>query len=594
MTDKTPPTLLQNLSDSQKKLGVLAIAGIIILGATGSLAYWLFIGRTQVPKNMQLGANVVPQNSLMTISLSTNERQWENLRSFGTANTQAAFDQSLVQLRDQFQIQTKLDYLKDIQPWVGQEVTWAYLAPEIAEEETQSEEERVVMLQEPSWVMIVPIANPLKAKEISGKLVNQELTKRTYKDIEIQETPPDAEVVFSSTVLEGRYLVISSAPEATDRVIDTFKGKASVASTPGYKNALEQLGSSSALARVYVNIPEATRVAAANSVRPIAPEELEKMETNQGLAATVEVVSNGLLFKGITWLSNQADQKLTTDSLGLDLGTYMPSDTLFMLTGSNFNQVWNQYTTGVEGNPLAPLNPQGLKQGLLDTTGLNLEEDLLKWMDGEFAIAMIPANQAGSPIPFGFAVMVNTGDRETADQTFTTLDGVMKDKYQMQINSETVGETEITQWQLPFGIVDISRAWLSDDLVMMTFGAAIANRLITPPETPLASSEAFKTSIPTGLSPQSGYFYADMERLFNQNLPLPIIMPPNQDNLFKAFDSIGLTSAITSPRTTRYDLLVRLKKGQTPGPLPSPSLNPSPTPEPSPEASPESSEESPE
>lgn len=590
MSTKTPPTVLQKLSDSQKKLGLLAIAGIVILGATGSLAYWLFVGRTQVPKDMQLGANVVPQNSLMTISLSTNERQWDNLRSFGTPNTQAALDQSLAQLRDQFQTQTKLDYLQDIQPWVGQEVTWAYLAPDIAEDETLSEEERMVMLEQPSWVMIVPIANPLKAQEISGKLVDQELTKRTYKEIEIQESKPNAEVVFSSTVLEGRYLVISSAPDATDRVIDTFKGEASVASTPGYKNALEQLGTSSALARVYVNVPEATKVAAANSVRPIAPEELEQLETNQGLAATVEVVSNGLLFKGITWLSNQAEQKLTPESLSLDLGEYVPSDTLIMLTGSNFNQVWNQYTTGVEGNPLAPLNPEGLKQGLLDTTGLNLEEDLLEWMDGPFAIAMVPADGSASPIPFGFAVMVNTGDRERADQTFASLDRVMQDKYQVEINSETMGETEVTQWQLPFGIIDISRGWLRDDLVMMTFGAAIANRLIAPAEDSLATNEAFNTSIPEGLSQQSGYFYADIERLFNQNLPLPIIMPPDQDNLFKAFNSIGVTSAITSPRTTRYDLLVRLKKGQDPGPLPSPSLNPSPTPEPSPEASPDPSE----
>jgi len=591
MTDKTPPTVQQNPSNSQKKLGLLAIAGIIILGATGSLAYWFFIGRTKVPQDMQLGANVVPQNSLMTISLSTNERQWDNLRSFGTPNTQAAFDQILVQLRDQFQTQTQLDYIEDIQPWVGQEVTWAYLAPEITEDQTLSEEERMVMLEEPSWVMIVPIANPLKAQEISGKLVDQDLTKRTYKDIEIQETQPDAEVVFSSTVLEGRYLVISSAPEGTERVIDTFKGAASVASTPGYKNALEQLGTSSALARVYVNVPEATRVAAANSVRPIAPEELEQLETNQGLAATVEVASNGLLFKGITWLSNQAEQKLTSDSLSLDLGEYVPSDTLMMLTGSNFNQVWNQYTTGVEGNPLAPLNPEGLKQGLLDTTGLNLEEDLLAWMDGPFAIAMIPADQSASPIPFGFAVMVNTGDRETADQTFTSLDQTMEDQYQVQINSETIGETEVTQWQLPFGIIDISRAWLSDDLVVMTFGAAIANRLIVPPEDSLATSETFRSSIPEGLSSQNGYFYADIERLFNQNLPLPIIIPPDQESLFQALNSIGVTSAITNPRTTRYDLLVRLKKGQEPGPLPSPSLNPSPTPELSPEPSEEESQE---
>ncbi len=580
---------MTNKFDKTPLFLAIGIAVIVISG--GSFGYWFLIRRNQIPKDMQLGANVVPQNSLITISLSTNERQWEQLRSFGTAETQAAFDQSLVQLRDQFQTQTQLNYLKDIQPWVGQEVTWAYLSPEITEETApSSQEKRMVMVAEPSWVMIVPIANPIKAKEISGKLVDQQLTKRTYKDVEIQETQPDATVVFSSAVLQGRYLVISSDPAGTDRVIDTLKGGASVASTPGYKQALEQLGSSAAVARLYVNIPEATKVAAANSVRPISPDELAKVQTNQGLAATLDLVGNGLLFKGITWLNAQSDQKLQDSEMNVELASYVPSDTLMMLAGSNLSEAWDQYATGVKGNPLAPLNPEGLKKGLSESTGLDLQEDWLKWMNGAFAIAMIPATgDAASAIPFGLAMMVNTSDRDSATKTFATLDQVMKDKYKVETSSQTIGGKEVTAWKLPFGIVNISRTWLTDTLVVITFGAPITERLVTPPETPLATSESFKDSVPLNLTPQNGFFYADIERLFNQNLPLPIMLPPEQDNLLKAFDSIGLTAAITTPRTTRYDLLVRLKKGKTPGPLPTPALSPSPTPEPSPSVSPEAS-----
>ncbi|MDJ1185640.1 DUF3352 domain-containing protein [Roseofilum casamattae] len=572
----------------------IGIAALIVVGS--SLAYWLFLGRGRVPADMQLGANVVPQDSLLTVSLSTNERQWEQLREFGTTDTQAAFDESLAQLRDQFQLQTQLDYVKDIQPWVGQEVTWAYLAPKTTlDEEDVEESEPLVLVEEPSWLIVVPIANPLKAKELSDKLVDQELTKRTYKDIEIQETQPDADVVFSSTVLNGRYLVMSSTPEGTNRAIDTFKGAPSVASTPGYKQALEQLSESSSFARLYVNIPEATKVAAANSVQPISPEELQQLQTNQGLAATMNVVTKGLLFKGVTWLSPQSEEKLTPSSSDLDLSAYVPDDTLMMLAGSDLSMLWSQYASGVEGNPLAPLNPEALQQGLSETTGLNLEEDILKWMDGEFAIAMIPAAEGtAGAIPFGFAVMANTSDRETADKTFASLDEVMQERYNMEISTETVAEKDVIKWTLPFGIVDISRSWLTDNLVVMTFGAPISDRIVSTPPSPLSTSQGFKSSLPQGLNSQSGYFYADMERLFNEDLPLPIILPPDRDNLFKAFDAIGVTAAVTSPRTTRYDLLLRLKQGNKPGPLREPVSSPAPAPDPAPapseEAAPEASE----
>jgi len=50
---------------------------------------------------MPVGANIIPQDALLTLSLS-DSAQWQVLREFGTPQTQAELDKNLAQLRDRF------------------------------------------------------------------------------------------------------------------------------------------------------------------------------------------------------------------------------------------------------------------------------------------------------------------------------------------------------------------------------------------------------------------------------------------------------------------------------------------------------------
>lgn len=113
----------------------LSTAGLLICG--GIAAYWIFSQGQTSSRDLPVGANIIPQDALFAVSLTTDSQQWQKLREFGTKATQAELDKNLVQLHhylqsatgDRFFANNGYNFQKDIQPWVGNEVTIAVLAP---------------------------------------------------------------------------------------------------------------------------------------------------------------------------------------------------------------------------------------------------------------------------------------------------------------------------------------------------------------------------------------------------------------------------------------------------------------------------------
>ncbi len=199
------------MTKNQKTPLLLAAPAAALLIANGTAAYW-FLAQKQkeVLDTMPVGVEVVPQDALMSISMTTNQEQWQKLRQFGTPETQAAFDARLVELRDRLLIANGYDYSKDIQPWVGSEVTVAFLSSA-----GPSPSSSTLTQSEKPLVMVMPVANPLLAKQLLAKqLLDQQESQetwveRSYKGIKIKETQKTADELYSTAVLSTRYLVVT-------------------------------------------------------------------------------------------------------------------------------------------------------------------------------------------------------------------------------------------------------------------------------------------------------------------------------------------------------------------------------------------------
>ncbi len=186
----------------------------------------------------------------MVLTLNTDAQQWQQLRSFGTSNSQKAFDKTLTDLRNQVFTQNGIDYNQDIAPWVGPEVTIAQLSPQ-SELSNASEEVPSALSPQP-MVAVLPIGDPLRASQAlsdSPDLAQRQWSERIYKDVKIRAAKPQENGASAAqrlhckmAVVENRLVVVTNSVRSMNQAIDSFRDvKQSLARTPGYASALGQI-----------------------------------------------------------------------------------------------------------------------------------------------------------------------------------------------------------------------------------------------------------------------------------------------------------------------------------------------------------------
>ena len=584
---------------------LLGTAGVFVLG--GAVA-WVVLRRQPSATNVPLGAELVPQDALIAISVSTNPDQWEQLQKFGTPQTRASLNQGLQQLRDRVLDANGYSYEEDIQPWVGEEAMLALL-PKLPGEDIPTPEpvpspspsptenngdndpsdnpagsEGAVGSTAPQQPMlaVLPIARPENARNLlnEANLSGKPLVERTYNGIVIRETQNTTEQNLSFAVFDARFLAIANNSRAIEEAVDTFQSGESIVETPGYASSLQQIQAPEPLARLYVNIPVAAAFAAAGSSRPGTPENLGQMQQNQGLAATIKLEADGVLVKGVSWLKPDSNKTLTVENNARTMPSRLPANTSLMISGGNLQRLWQDYAQGAAANPIAPIPPERLQQGIQSSLGMDWEQDFLAWMDGEFAIALVPANQdEAEPFVAALAILAQTNDRRAAETAMKKLDAAMEENQGFTVAPAQIAGKDVVNWTSQFGGLTATRGWLDGNIAFLVLGAPVAETIVPKPEESLAESDFFQRAVPTELEPNNGHFLADLDRA-SANIFSIVQLPPGLRTLTGGIRSIGVTAAVSNDRATRYDVFVSLKKSDEPVPVP--TLSPSPSPDESP------------
>ncbi|HEY9296618.1 MAG TPA: DUF3352 domain-containing protein [Phormidium sp.] len=582
---------------------ILTSAAIAALIGGGTAAYWVLIQDKYSSGNLPVGANLIPQDALMALSVSTNERQWQQLREFGTPQSQAAFEQSLTKLSDRFLTANGYNYQQHIQPWIGKQVTLAFLSPPqktsegkltkqitpAAESETPESEAPEPAKQ--SVVMVLPIDNPIQAKQIleqpQSPFNKNQWTERDYNGVPIKETKVSEDESYSTAVIDGKFLVITTDARGIERVIDTYKGAASLANTPGYTEASEKIASNQSFAKLYVNIPAAA-VAANTSMQRMSPQGLAQIQQQQGLASNIILESQGIKFKNISWLKPNSTRRYQISNNATIMPQQLPANTLMMVSGGNLRQFWQEYVQGAESNPITPFKPEELRKAVKSFTELDLDQDLVSWMGGEFSLSLIPATkseQADSQSPNigpGIAFMVKTSDRQTAEKNLAQLNEIMSDKYKFKAERSQLGNQPVVNLVSPVLGIKMSQGWLDGNIAFLTLGAPITEEIAPRPRNNLTQNQLFRSTVPNELNPNNGHFFIDIERMgvdstanllsFFLRLSPDITTQNNLRNQLSPMQAIGVTAAVSDERTSRFDIFVKLKKVSQGGMLPAPNV----------------------
>ena len=547
----------------QKKAKFLIPAVGAALVVAGGVATYLYLkGGPSGNISDALGsAKLVPDEATMTAYISTDPQVWSKLEEFGTPEAQKLVAKGLEDFKKDLTKDSNISYEKDLKPWLGG-VMFAVLPPN-AIQPTQSNSQST---SEPNLLMVVGVKDKLAALDFSKKLKSQKDVKTKeidYKGEKITETIENKGQPNYSTILNDR-IVFSLNKESVQQAIDTYKGEASFASKPGADKIFNQnVNLQNTLVQVYVPDYADTvkQLIATNPSSQIPPQTLEQLKQVKSMIGGIGIDDAGIRMKATVNLEPQIASFQYPDSSS-NLINLFPVNTILSANGKDLKDLWSSFIKHSQDNP-------ELKQALqqtrsqLQNVNINLDKDIFGWMDGEFALALIPANQGIlANTGFGGALVFDTSDRKTAQATLDKINNIAQNQLPISIDKAKIGDRDVTQWQIPGQGALVTQGWLDNDTVFMAVGDSVAKAIASPKGESLKNSDNFKATAGSLQQPNSGYFYLNMDQSMSivNRFAAGQPIPPEAKTILTSIRGMGMTAKSPNKGTSQLEFLLALKR----------------------------------
>ena len=539
-----------------KKL-ILPILGATVVAAGGAAAYFHFNRPAGDLSSPLASAKVVPDEAFMAAFVSTDQTTWSKLSQFGTPEAQKLLTQSLQDLQKSAIKDNKIDFEKDLQPWMGDIMVAALPAQGQA--------------KTPDALIVIGIKDKTAALAFANKMKNEAgvtATETDYKGVKITKAvnQKNSESPTYMAVLSD-YLLIGSSQGSLERAIDTSKGEPSLASKPGAEDLLTNgVKVQNPVARFYV-LDYAALFQEMAKTEPSAsqfpPSLVDQLKQIQGVAFGVGIDDAGVRVKGVGKLIPNSKIQVEYKPAPGKVIAQFPADTMAMLSGAGIKQYWAQV---VQQSETVPESKQAvdLMRGATQMVGVDLDRDLFGWMDGEFGLAMIPSKEGIlAQTGFGGVMVFDTSDRKAAEVAFNKFDAFAKQNT-VSVTQRTVQGKKVTDWIVPGAGGLVSHGWLDDDTVFMAFGSPMADVITQKPAQPLHESASFKTMTGSLASNNLGYFYLDMDKavalmkgtiLASQDESIPA----ETMAILNSIKGVGMTSSQPDKSTGEFEMLISLK-----------------------------------
>ncbi|WP_206754588.1 DUF3352 domain-containing protein, partial [Leptolyngbya sp. FACHB-36] len=200
--------------------------------------------------------------------------------------------------------------------------------------------------------------------------------------------------------------------------------------------------------------------------------------------------------------------------------TRLPAATFVSANSRNFKQQWQEFVEFSQGDKESQDALKLLRDNVRKMTGLDLDQDLIAWMDQQYAVFFFPTkggffNAINPQINIGYALLIQTSDRPAAEAALKKIDQLVKKEARggISIANRRIKGQLMTSWEAKDGkrsISLLSHHWISNDTLMLTSGTGAAADLTPKPFVPLNLTYTFKTATNPFPLPSQGYFYLNM------------------------------------------------------------------------------------
>jgi hypothetical protein len=536
------------LKNSKVFLVIVAIAGIA-LGAVG-LGLMQVRRRSYDPVN---SAELIPQEALMAVFVSPNSAGGNLLQEFGNRQTRQLISRNLNQIKQQSLSSTRLNFDRDLQPWISG-IMVALLPTS----------------EELDLLMVVGIKDPLRAWMFQRKFKQQpnlQQIEREYRGVQITEyIEPGAKQYYVAVL--NHHVVIAAQQAPVKRSIDTLLGKPALAQAEGIVETFldsaavnHPLGAavvleSQMLVKGLVSSPELQTQGFLKIISQFQP--------LQSAVMAVGVEPNGIRVRVVSQFDPQTEFESQNPEL-TSLINRFPSDTVALLQGQGINQIWSQLLKIADEDDQIAQWVKRVRQGL-KSINLDADQDVLGWMDGDFAVGAISSDE-GILAPFGLGgvLLLETSDRSSAERMLAQLDGTIANSQPpVNIEQRIIEDIEVTEWIDPQQGTLFGHGWLTNKLLFIGFGEPIVEIMTKLPHAPLPENPQFQTITSALPQPNLSYMYLDIEQLISWATGYLLAAPaaalqPSVLNVLTSVEGVGVSVVYAEPLTTEVEMLWVLK-----------------------------------
>ncbi|TAO00798.1 MAG: DUF3352 domain-containing protein [Phormidium sp. SL48-SHIP] len=372
-------------------------------------------------------------------------------------------------------------------------------------------------------------ANPSLDKSLSrlSHPLKQVLTAiKQGEGVEDSNFPPEFEFPQTAMVkpsvaiarLPNNLVVVAPSRKDIQGYLDMTSLAVPLAENPEFEKLLHHPDFSNAVVGTYGNFKQLAQLS--RQVETQSPPGFPPLPSGSGFSQVADLYGQTYLsFNALIWadeaggrLQFRSDYRNPQPEMAARsqnpnrLLSRLPGGTYVATNGINLGQSLLTLVSTVEGIPEIASVLDGVRGEIRQALGLELQ-DLLQWMDGEFALFLYPpiggSQNALFPfLPFEIGLYLETGDRPAAEQVLSALDSWILNISEgfVEISRESLENQPFTSWNLPMGVEDetlsqVAHGWITEDTLLLTTGMASVNRLYPQPRVRLLDSYNFQTAI---------------------------------------------------------------------------------------------------
>lgn len=371
-----------------------SVAAALLLIGAGGLAWIL----AQSPLALLQGGAIaspqaamfVPPQAPLVASLLTNPVKLEAFRQvLARPGDRGRSRQEVQQVLQTLLLGTDLSYQQDVRPWLGDEATWAVTTVDQDRDPSNG--------LQPGYLLALSTRDPARSRDFlqafwqrqaaGGKLPSFE----SYKGTQLIYGDAEGAVLTQATALVGdRFVLFANGPAVLKDAISNVQApELNLLHSEAYQSALAAL-TPKRIGLIYSNGPA---LAQWLSQQP-AP--------SLTLPYTQGAIALALDRQGIV-----ADTALRTDDAPQTPAPqvtsapralkYIPASSPLVATGRDMHALWRSLEQNLGGSGAIAAQLRQPVEQLQQQWGLDLATDVFPWVQGEYALALVPTEPDAAP-----------------------------------------------------------------------------------------------------------------------------------------------------------------------------------------------------